>query len=50
MYLVVHEMAHLIDSTHGARFVAVMDRFVPKWREIRGVLNRLPARHEEWKY
>lgn len=49
-YLVVHEMAHLIEPTHNARFVALMDRFMPKWQFYRAELNRLPVRHEEWKY
>jgi predicted metal-dependent hydrolase len=49
-YIVVHEMIHLIESTHGPRFVALMDRFMPAWRETRELLNRLPARHERWNY
>ncbi|MHB8763776.1 MAG: M48 family metallopeptidase [Deferrisomatales bacterium] len=49
-YLVVHELAHLLEPTHNARFVALMDRFVPKWQFCREELNRLPVRHEEWSY
>jgi hypothetical protein len=49
-YLVVHEMVHLIERTHNARFVAMMDRAMPQWRFYRGQLNRLPVRHEEWTY
>ena len=49
-YLVVHEMAHLLEPTHNARFVAVMDRFMPKWQSFRAALNRLPVRHEHWGY
>ena len=48
-YVVVHEMAHLLEASHGPRFVALMDRFMPNWREQRERLNRLPARHEMWK-
>ena len=29
-YIVVHEMVHLLEPTHNARFVALMDRFMPK--------------------
>jgi predicted metal-dependent hydrolase len=47
-YVVVHEMAHLLEPTHNARFLALMDRFIPTWRETRKTLNRLPARHESW--
>ena len=49
-YIVVHEMIHLIEPTHGPRFIALMDRFMPAWRETRELLNRLPARHERWNY
>jgi predicted metal-dependent hydrolase len=49
-YLVVHEMIHLLEPTHNARFVALMDRFLPRWQQCRAVLNRLPVRHENWHY
>lgn len=49
-YLVVHEMAHLIEPTHNARFVALMDHFMPAWQHRRQALNRLPVRHENWDY
>jgi predicted metal-dependent hydrolase len=49
-YIVVHELAHLIEPTHTQRFIALMDRFMPKWQFYREVLNRLPVRHETWGY
>jgi len=49
-YIVVHEMAHLLEPIHSARFVALMDRFMPDWRLRRNQLNQLPVRHEEWEY
>ena len=49
-YIVVHELVHLIEAKHGARFVAAMDRRLPAWRHTRDLLNRLPARHERWTY
>jgi predicted metal-dependent hydrolase len=49
-YIVVHEMAHLLERTHNARFVALMDLFIPKWQFYRDALNRLPLRHESWGY
>jgi predicted metal-dependent hydrolase len=49
-YIVVHEMAHLLEPTHNSRFMAVMDLFMPAWRFHRTVLNRLPVRHETWGY
>jgi len=38
-YLVVHELAHLIEASHNARFYAVMDAHLPDWRIRRRVLN-----------
>ncbi|MDT3776352.1 SprT family zinc-dependent metalloprotease [Nitrospira sp. MA-1] len=49
-YIVVHEMVHLLESTHNARFVSLMDRFMPKWQFYRDQLNRLPVRHQHWGY
>jgi predicted metal-dependent hydrolase len=49
-YIVVHELAHLIEPTHTQRFIALMDRFMPKWQYYRQALNRLPVRHENWQY
>jgi len=49
-YIVVHELLHLLEPTHNARFVALMDRFLPTWKHARDSLNRLPVRHEEWDY
>jgi len=49
-YLVVHELVHLLEPTHNARFIALMDQFMPKWRSHRQGLNRLPVRHESWLY
>ena len=41
-YVVVHEMAHLLEPDHGKRFVALLDRHRPEWRELRAELNELP--------
>lgn len=49
-YIVVHELLHLLEPTHGARFVALMDQHMPEWRGRRELLNRLPLRHEGWGY
>ena len=49
-YVVVHELVHLLEPTHNARFVALMDRFMPKWEFHREMLNRLPVRRDDWSY
>jgi len=48
-YVVVHEMMHLVEPTHNARFVSLMDRTMPNWRTLRDQLNQLPVGHEKWK-
>lgn len=47
-YIVVHEMVHLIERTHNARFTSLLDHFMPQWQHHRDTLNRLPVRHERW--
>lgn len=37
-YVVVHELAHLIERGHNARFYAILDRALPGWRELRARL------------
>jgi hypothetical protein len=49
-YIVVHEMVHLLEPTHNTRFIALMDRFMPQWRDRREQLNQLPVRYEKWTY
>jgi predicted metal-dependent hydrolase len=49
-YLIVHEMTHILEPTHNARFVALMDQFMPNWQHRRDQLNQLPVRHEKWLY
>jgi predicted metal-dependent hydrolase len=47
-YVVVHEMVHLIEPTHGERFIGHLDRHYPSWREARAELNALPLSTEKW--
>lgn len=49
-YIVVHELAHLLEPTHNQRFTNLMDQFMPKWKFYKDQLNRLPVRHEDWNY
>ena len=34
-HIVVHELCHLLEPSHNARFHALMDKFFPRWREAR---------------
>lgn len=47
-YVVVHEMAHLLERGHNERFIAILDRHWPQWRESRAELNALPLTSESW--
>jgi len=49
-YIVVHEMVHLLERTHNAKFIAYMNKFLPQWKHIKEELNRLPVSHVEWGY
>ena len=49
-YILVHELVHLLEPTHNARFVALMDGFLPGWTHRRDELNRQPVRHADCGY
>jgi predicted metal-dependent hydrolase len=43
-------MVHILEPTHNARFVALMDQAMPQWRAYKEQLNRLPISHGAWGY
>lgn len=47
-YVIVHEMVHLIEPTHSERFIGILDKHYPTWREARAELNELPLAAEVW--
>jgi predicted metal-dependent hydrolase len=49
-YVVVHELVHLLEPSHNATFISLMDKFMPQWRHYRDELNRAPLGHVEWEY
>lgn len=49
-YLVVHELMHLRERHHNARFVTLMNQHLPTWRHYRQILNSEPLAHENWSY
>lgn len=42
-HVVVHEMCHLLEPSHNARFHALMDRYFPRWREARRETRRVSS-------
>jgi predicted metal-dependent hydrolase len=48
-YLVLHELAHLIERRHNERFLSILDEQLPGWRLRRYELNAAPLAHERWE-
>ena len=48
-YVVVHEMAHLLEPTHSDQFINILDQNYPTWRDARSELNELPLAAECWQ-
>jgi predicted metal-dependent hydrolase len=38
-YVILHELIHLVEKKHDEKFVALMDKYMPMWREIKATLN-----------
>lgn len=49
-YIIVHELVHLLERLHNDRFLAYMDKFMPRWKHYREELNKLPVSHADWEY
>ena len=49
-YIIVHEMVHLLERNHNAKFIAYMDHYLPEWKQLRKELNKLPVSHRDWEY
>lgn len=46
-YVVVHELIHLLERRHNARFYGFMDLYLPDWKALRKVLNSAPPAHRD---
>lgn len=47
-YVIVHELLHLFERKHNARFVSMMKQHIPHWESLRQVLNQAPLACERW--
>jgi len=49
-YVVVHELAHIIEHNHSARFWSVVERVLPDYKETRKKLKLLQQKlaFEDW--
>ena len=48
-YIVLHEMAHLIEKRHNDRFREILTHHMPRWQTYRDELNEAPLGHDEWR-
>ena len=47
-YVLLHEVAHLVEPTHGRAFQALLDEHGSGWRQERNSLNNTPVRYQAW--
>ena len=40
-FIILHELTHFVERRHDERFTAIMDKYMPNWREARKLLNSL---------
>ena len=38
-YIILHELIHLVEKTHNEKFISLMDKYMPMWREVKTTLN-----------
>ena len=41
-YVILHELVHLEEKNHNDRFITIMDKYMPMWKEIKDSLNSQP--------
>ena len=46
-HVVVHELCHLLEPSHNARFHALMDKYFPRWKEARRETRNICRMEEE---
>ncbi len=39
-YVIVHELAHIFEMNHSARFYAIVEKFMPDYKQRRALLKR----------
>ena len=49
-YIIVHELAHLIELNHSVRFWAIVEHFIPDYKARRARLHALQSElsYEDW--
>ena len=49
-YIIIHELIHIIEPSHNANFVELMDKHLPTWRSVKRTLNSQPLAYANWDY
>jgi predicted metal-dependent hydrolase len=49
-YVLLHELCHLLEPTHNARFKSLLADNWPHWQSAQAELNALPLSHSTWRY
>ncbi len=39
-YVILHELAHTVVPNHGSEFKAILNEFMPEWKQYRKLLNK----------
>lgn len=48
-YIIVHELVHFLERNHNDRYIALMNKFLPNWRNRRDELNEIILGFENWE-
>jgi predicted metal-dependent hydrolase len=48
-YIIVHELVHFIERHHNARYISLMDKFLPNWKVYQNELNNIILSYEDWQ-
>jgi hypothetical protein len=46
-HVLVHELCHLLEPSHNARFHSLMDKYFPRWKEARRETHRICRMEED---
>ncbi|MCX6803817.1 MAG: SprT family zinc-dependent metalloprotease [Candidatus Diapherotrites archaeon] len=49
-YIIVHEMVHLLERKHNAKFNEYLSKFFPNWKQYKKELNKSLLGYAKWKY
>jgi len=48
-YIIIHELVHIVEPSHDAKFIELMDKHLPNWRSVKRTLNSQPLAHASWE-